>query len=267
MSLPSAVRRSCIVMTTPTICSAGFARARTLSTVSSKSSVPSRAKYDDWMGISRWLDATRALTVSRPSVGGQSITTYSNSSRTASSRSFRRKCASNSPTSLASSLARLMRAGARNRCGCAVGTMMSLSEQLGSTKASKTFFVSVRGSMNVSELLPCGSRSIRSVGLPRRARAAARLMAVVVLPTPPFWFAIETIIGDADCKHRRRCRQGDLRNPLFWAGSAAGLGAAAACRATSCTCPCRRDRGSRATSGAARSRLQRPAARPAWPGR
>ena len=35
-------------------------------------------------------------------------------------------------------------------------------------------------------LLACGSRSISSVGLPRSARAAARLMAVVVLPTPPF---------------------------------------------------------------------------------
>ena len=73
---------------------------------------------------------------------------------------------------------------------------MSLRPQFGSTNASKTFFVSVRGSMKVSELLPYGSSSMRRVGLPRRARAAARLMAVVVLPTPPFWFAIETIIGD-----------------------------------------------------------------------
>ena len=34
-----------------------------------------------------------------------------------------------------------------------------------------------------------------SVGLPRSDRAAARLMAVVVLPTPPFWLAMATIIG------------------------------------------------------------------------
>src|SRR5262245_20218495 len=34
-----------------------------------------------------------------------------------------------------------------------------------------------------------GSRSISSVSCPRAAREAARLMAVVVLPTPPFWFA------------------------------------------------------------------------------
>jgi len=31
------------------------------------------------------------------------------------------------------------------------------------------------------------------VRLPRKASAAARLMAVVVLPTPPFWFAMATI--------------------------------------------------------------------------
>src|SRR5262245_11001084 len=34
-----------------------------------------------------------------------------------------------------------------------------------------------------------------SVGLPRSESAAARLMAVVVFPTPPFWFAMATIIG------------------------------------------------------------------------
>src|SRR6476620_9110855 len=42
--------------------------------------------------------------------------------------------------------------------------------------------------------LAWGSRSMRSVGLPRSASAAARLMAVVVLPTPPFWLAIATIM-------------------------------------------------------------------------
>src|SRR5260370_28014934 len=32
-----------------------------------------------------------------------------------------------------------------------------------------------------------GSQSMRRVGRPSRAMAAAKLMAVVVLPTPPFW--------------------------------------------------------------------------------
>src|SRR5262249_30191857 len=33
-----------------------------------------------------------------------------------------------------------------------------------------------------------------SVGLPRSPSAAARLIAVVVFPTPPFWLAMATII-------------------------------------------------------------------------
>ena len=37
---------------------------------------------------------------------------------------------------------------------------------------------------------PCGSRSINNTFLLVAARLAARLTAVVVLPTPPFWFAI-----------------------------------------------------------------------------
>src|SRR5690348_3415247 len=37
---------------------------------------------------------------------------------------------------------------------------------------------------------PCGSTSTSSVLMPRRASAAARLIAVVVLPTPPFWLTI-----------------------------------------------------------------------------
>src|ERR1700761_8570185 len=39
------------------------------------------------------------------------------------------------------------------------------------------------------DALPCGSRSITSVGSPTAASAVPRLIAVVVLPTPPFWLA------------------------------------------------------------------------------
>ena len=38
--------------------------------------------------------------------------------------------------------------------------------------------------------LACGSMSISSVAKPASAMQAATLTAVVVLPTPPFWFAI-----------------------------------------------------------------------------
>src|SRR6187455_1032763 len=45
------------------------------------------------------------------------------------------------------------------------------------------------------EALPCGSRSINKTFSPTAARAVARLIAVVVLPTPPFWLAIAKIFG------------------------------------------------------------------------
>src|SRR5690606_28845197 len=41
--------------------------------------------------------------------------------------------------------------------------------------------------------LPWGSRSITRTRSPIAASAVARLMAVVVLPTPPFWLAIVII--------------------------------------------------------------------------
>src|SRR5688572_16177452 len=42
--------------------------------------------------------------------------------------------------------------------------------------------------------LPCGSRSARRVGRPARASPAARLTAVVVLPTPPFWLTTASVL-------------------------------------------------------------------------
>ena len=45
--------------------------------------------------------------------------------------------------------------------------------------------------------LPCGSVSMTSTRKPACANEAARLTAVVVLPTPPFWFATVMIRGAA----------------------------------------------------------------------
>src|SRR5438445_2215760 len=42
--------------------------------------------------------------------------------------------------------------------------------------------------------LPCGSRSTSRVGRSASARPAARLTAVVVLPTPPFWFTTAMVL-------------------------------------------------------------------------
>src|SRR5580700_7454324 len=49
------------------------------------------------------------------------------------------------------------------------------------------------------EALPCGSRSSSSTRSPTAARAVARLIAVVVLPTPPFWLETDsTRRGESD---------------------------------------------------------------------
>src|SRR6266850_3764735 len=45
------------------------------------------------------------------------------------------------------------------------------------------------------EALPCGSRSMISTRSPMAASAVPRLIAVVVLPTPPFWLAMARMRG------------------------------------------------------------------------
>src|SRR5476651_2823 len=49
------------------------------------------------------------------------------------------------------------------------------------------------------EALPWGSMSITRVGSPTAARAVPRLIAVVVLPTPPFWLATTRMRGFLGC--------------------------------------------------------------------
>src|SRR5204863_10018615 len=46
--------------------------------------------------------------------------------------------------------------------------------------------------------LPCGSRSMTRTLCPAAASAVARLTAVVVLPTPPFWLATAMILARRD---------------------------------------------------------------------
>ena len=64
--------------------------------------------------------------------------------------------------------------------------------------------------------LHCGSRSTSSVGRPAPAMQAARLTAVVVLPTPPFWLAIANVV---------------TRDTLAGRGDRAGAGGARRTRA------------------------------------
>src|ERR1700722_11938435 len=46
---------------------------------------------------------------------------------------------------------------------------------------------------NPTDSAPCGSKSTRSTRRPCSARAAPRLIVVVVLPTPPFWLQTATV--------------------------------------------------------------------------
>src|SRR3954447_3901525 len=51
------------------------------------------------------------------------------------------------------------------------------------------------GTLRPVEALPCGSRSTTRTRLPCSAKATARFTVVVVLPTPPFWFATQSTLG------------------------------------------------------------------------
>src|SRR5213594_733146 len=100
-------------------------------------------------------------------------------------------------------------------------------------------------SRNDIVLLAWGSRSISSVRRPRRARAAARLMAVVVFPTPPFWLAMATITGGPGAAVWGGVYADGPPRPKRTAGARAPAGRVA----TFCTCRGRRDRGFRAICG------------------
>jgi hypothetical protein len=90
-----------------------------------------------------------------------------------------------SPMSFDSSLASAIFDGARKRFGTEVGTTTSGSSISSLTRTSYIECLTARASTYDIVEFACGSRSMRSV-LPLLATAAARLMVVVVFPTPPF---------------------------------------------------------------------------------
>ena len=66
--------------------------------------------------------------------------------------------------------------------------------------------------------LPCGSMSISSTRRRVAANEAARFTAVVVLPTPPFWFAtamIRFMVGDLTRSSADVSRYRGRGAPLF----------------------------------------------------
>src|SRR5438105_4376230 len=97
-----------------------------------------------------------------------------------------------------------MRAGATFKLGSVVARTIDDRVVSASVRTSYIDFSIVRRSRYDIDELPWGSRSIRRVLRFFWERAAARLMAVVVFPTPPFWFAIVMIIGGAADHTKRR---------------------------------------------------------------
>src|ERR1700742_4533569 len=82
------------------------------------------------------------------------------------------------------------------------------------------------------EALPCGSMSITSVGSPTAASAVPRLIAVVVLPTTPFWLATTRTLGRFLCSdmgelpdlqdRAGRIRQAGVLESVYFPGIAGG---------------------------------------------
>ena len=68
---------SAMFSTTPSHSRSGWSDSRASSTTSSACSTPWSEKYSASLVISAWSAATSAFTVSRPSDGGQSISTRS----------------------------------------------------------------------------------------------------------------------------------------------------------------------------------------------
>src|SRR6516164_10412706 len=90
------------------------------------------------------------------------------------------------------------------------------------------------------DAFPCGSRSTTSTWVPCSARQAARLTAVVVLPTPPFWLAMVITRQDGGRGHSRSVSPSAAS--AAWAGLTAvvlaGLTGAAGAGPGLTACPC-----------------------------
>ena len=119
------VRSSYMVSTTPSTVRSGLKLWRTRSMVSISSLTPSRAKYSGCMGIRMESAATRALSVSRSSAGGQSRIMNSNSGRTVSSPSRRRNSRLSCETSSMLAPIRFLCAGMTKSPSGSTGSMAS----------------------------------------------------------------------------------------------------------------------------------------------
>ena len=132
--------------------------------------------------------AVRMLTVVYPSEGEQSMKMKSNLSRTLSTMLLMTKCPFSIFGSSVSAATRSMLEGSSQRFLISGLWRMTSSACFSPTMHS---YMPSRSMSNPSPdvAFACGSASSSRTLRPSRASEAARFMAVVVLPTPPFWFA------------------------------------------------------------------------------
>ena len=134
--------------------------------------------------------------MSSPRPGGQSMRMTSYALRSGSSASLRQNSRRSLLTSVISLPARSRLDGITSPylvCRTADAASVSPSNR------SKIFGPLSRLPTPKPEVaLPCGSKSTSSTLYPASVSPADRLTAVVVLPTPPFWFATATISAPVD---------------------------------------------------------------------
>src|SRR5215210_8586213 len=155
------------------------------------------------MGIRTSSAAVSALSVRRSRDGGQSSNTLSHDS---GGNFFSARCSLYSraklETSSTSAPTRLIVAGATSSPVISVPTATSCN----GLPSSKTSYMHPSGPGDTPKPLvafPCGSMSTTRIFSPLPARYAARLMAVVLLPTPPFWLTMATTVLTAGILARR----------------------------------------------------------------
>ena len=142
------------------------------------------------MGTSTLSAATSALTVSMFSEGGQSMMIRSKRSRTGASAS-RSRVSRPSPdiSRRTSAEVRSWLVGSSQKLPSTTGTMACSAVQSPSSTSQLPSCTLAFSTPQPMVALPCGSRSTSSTRRCVAASEAARFTAVVVLPTPPFWFA------------------------------------------------------------------------------
>src|ERR1700680_2542796 len=166
------------------------------------------------MGMSTLSAATSAFTVSMLRAGGQSIRMTSNASRWGASawRSLISR-PMGSVSRRTSAAVRSWLAGSSMKPPCSTATSAGKSSDSPSMTSQALRASWVLSTPLPMVALPWGSRSMSSTRRRVAAREAARLTAVVVLPTPPFWFAMAMTRFMGHSVLHRGARAGAPRTP------------------------------------------------------